>query len=134
MSTTTRVGEWQIEKKVSLGTLGALGVQAIVVIVFLVQMSGNVDKNTTELVKHDARISTVEADVRKYDNLVYRITVVEQTNAAVTQKLDDLQQAVNTQSGDIRVMREILQRLESQSKAAVFDLGRTPALARASAE
>ena len=134
MSTTTRVGDWQIEKKVSLGTVGALAVQAIALVWYLSGLNSNVGANTTEIAKHDARLSSVESDLRKYDNLAYRITVVETANAAVAQKLDTLQQAVNNQGGDLRVVKEILQRLESQSKAAVFDLDRVPSIVRAATD
>lgn len=99
---------------------------------------GNLDSRVKELeeagAKRDQQIATLQVDTRKYDNLVYRVTVVEQASAAVTQKIDALQQAVNDQSGDIRVMREILQRIENQAKAAGIRIGMPPAVARAVVE
>lgn len=68
----------------------------------------------------DIRITNVEADVRKYDNLQYRITIVEQANASVAKSLEDLKSSVSDLSGDTKVMREILQRLESKASPALL--------------
>lgn len=48
--------------------------------------------------------------MRKYENLAYRITVQEQGSQTLARSVEELKAAVNSQSGDIRVMREILQR------------------------
>ena len=70
--------------------------------------------------KEEQRVSNVESDVRKYDNLLYRITVVEQANASVAKSLEDLKSSVSDLSGDTKVMREILQRLESKASPAML--------------
>jgi len=70
--------------------------------------------------KEEQRVSNVESDVRKYDNLLYRITVVEQANASVAKSLEDLKSSVSDLSGDTKVMREILQRLESKASPALL--------------
>jgi len=64
----------------------------------------------------------------------YRLTAAEAFGVTASRSLEEMRAAISQQSGDIRVMREILQRLESQSKAAVFDLGKVPGLARASVD
>ena len=76
--------------------------------------------------KEEQRVSNVESDVRKYDNLLYRITVVEQANASVAKSLEDLKSSVSDLSGDTKVMREILQRLESKATPALL----RPSIAR----
>lgn len=68
----------------------------------------------------DTRIVALEGLSRQMDSLGFRMSAAETTNSAITRSLDDLQAAVATQSGDIRVMREILQRIERQSSPAVF--------------
>jgi len=82
----------------------------------------------------ETRVEALESQVRKIDTMDYRLTAAEASGVTVARSLDQLRDAVSQQSGDLKVVKEILQRLESQSKAAVFDLGRAPAIARASAE
>ena len=64
------------------------------------------------------RFRANESDTRKLssqmENTVYRVTVLEQSTASVTQAIKDLQSLVSQQSGDLRVMKEILQRIEAQ--------------------
>lgn len=62
----------------------------------------------------DARVTSVESQIARVPNLEYRITVLEQANLSTTKALDDLRTAVNTQGADIRVIREILTRLDGQ--------------------
>ncbi|MGF7008114.1 hypothetical protein [Aminobacter sp. BE322] len=59
----------------------------------------------------DARLGNVENEARKIDNLAYRITVVEQSQATTSQALKELKDAVNGQAADIKVMREILEQM-----------------------
>lgn len=82
----------------------------------------------------ETRVESLEVQVRKIDTMDYRLTAAENSGASVSRSLDELRAAVAQQSGDLKVVREILQRLESQSKAAVFDLGKVPSIARASAD
>ena len=55
---------------------------------------------------------------RKLDNLTYRVTVTEQSAVSITTSFKELQDVVNKQSGDIQVVREILQRMEAQQRQA----------------
>ena len=66
----------------------------------------------------DQRISAIEGEMRKYENLAYRITVQEQGSQTLARSVEELKAAVNSQSGDIRVMREILQRLDPRSSTS----------------
>lgn len=68
----------------------------------------------------DLRIAKLETDTRQLDNLAFRMSAAETSNAAVTRALGDLQSAVSDQSGDIKVIREILVRIEQQSTPASF--------------
>lgn len=63
----------------------------------------------------DARIGALEAASRQIDNLTYRITVQEQGSVTLSQNVNELKQSVNSQSADIRVIREILTRLDPAS-------------------
>ncbi|WLR98737.1 hypothetical protein [Shinella sumterensis] len=61
----------------------------------------------------EERFRSIESEVRKIDNLTYRIAAAEQTTATTSAAIKDLQSLVSAQSGDIKVIREILQRLEA---------------------
>lgn len=49
--------------------------------------------------------------MRKIDNLTYRVTVTEQSNANITTAIKELQALMSQQAGDLKVMKEILQRI-----------------------
>ncbi|MGD9481517.1 hypothetical protein [Shinella sp. G-2] len=51
--------------------------------------------------------------MRKIDNLAYRIAAAEQTTASTAAAIKDLQALVSAQSEDIKVIKEILQRIEA---------------------
>lgn len=65
-----------------------------------------------------ARISAVEKatadNSRQNDNLVYRVTVLEQKSDAVTKTVNEIQAALQQLASDQRVSTEILKRLDSQ--------------------
>lgn len=60
----------------------------------------------------DTRLGALEGQVRQIDNLTYRITVQEQGAVTLSQSVNELKQAVASQSADLRVIREILTRLD----------------------
>jgi hypothetical protein len=59
------------------------------------------------------RIGKVESLV---DNLGYRVTAGEQSNASTTSSIKEVQSTLNQQSGDLKVVKEILQRIEASQK------------------
>lgn len=60
----------------------------------------------------DARIVALETAIRKQDNIEYRVTVVEQGSANLARAVDELKAALNSVVTDIRVVREIVTRLD----------------------
>ncbi|RVL05157.1 hypothetical protein CN151_10550 [Sinorhizobium meliloti] len=64
----------------------------------------------------EERFRGLENEVRKIDNLTYRVTITEQSTATITTAIKDLQSVINQQSGDLKVVREILQRLEDNGR------------------
>lgn len=70
----------------------------------------------------EERFRSLEGEVRKIDNLAYRIAAAEQTTASTAAAIKDLQALVSAQSGDIKVIREILQRIEAGQRSG--DLNR----------
>lgn len=65
----------------------------------------------------EERVGKVESQV---ESLGYRVTLGEQSNASTTSSIKEVQSTLNLQSGDLRVVKEILQRIEATQK------GRTP--------
>ncbi|KQU79317.1 hypothetical protein ASD00_36280 [Ensifer sp. Root31] len=59
--------------------------------------------------RNEERFRSLEADVRKIENLTYRVTIMEQFSGSTTTAIKDLQSLVSQQSGGLKVMREILQ-------------------------
>lgn len=53
---------------------------------------------------------------RKLDNLVYRVTVSEQSAVTVSSAIRDLQVGQNKQGSDLQVVKEILQRMEAAQR------------------
>ncbi len=68
----------------------------------------------------DVRITAVELAARQFDRLEFRISAAEDSNASIARGLDDLQSAVANQSGDIRVIVEIVKRLEDNATPTSF--------------
>lgn len=66
------------------------------------------------------RLNGIEADVRKATNmneqLSYRVTVAEQSTTTTASAIKELQSTLSQQSGDLKVVREILQRIEAAQK------------------
>lgn len=58
----------------------------------------------------DDRIKVVESEIRKYDNLDYRITVQERAAAELRQTGEQLRDQLTAVASDVRVVKEILQR------------------------
>lgn len=67
----------------------------------------------------DARVAAIELSTRQIDALAFRLTAAS-TNAPISRGLADLQAAVSQQSGDIRVVREMLHRIERQTTSASY--------------
>lgn len=67
----------------------------------------------------EERFRSIEGEVRKIDNLTYRIAAAEQTTATTAASIKDLQTLVSAQSGDIKVIREILQRIEAGQRRGI---------------
>ena len=58
----------------------------------------------------------VRAVSNKNEALAYRVTNTEQQVTSISQTLKEIQTAVGQQAGDMRVVREILQRLEATQR------------------
>jgi chromosome segregation ATPase len=68
----------------------------------------------------EERFRGLESDSRKttsqVENLSYRVTVTEQTSTSTATAIKELQSAVSQLTGDTKVVREILQRIEAAQR------------------
>lgn len=73
--------------------------------------------------RSEERFRSLEADTRKavsqIENLAYRVTVTEQSTTSTATAIRDLQNLVSQQAGDIKVVREILQRIEAGQRSSI---------------
>lgn len=60
----------------------------------------------------EARIANFEAVTRQIDQLSYRMAATESATTAFTRAMEELRAATAQQSGDIRVIMTMLQRIE----------------------
>lgn len=88
------------------------------------QMAGQVDQSQVAFreyrTQNDTRIAGMEIVTRQIDNLTYRMSTVETATSSFSRALDDLRAEMSQQSGDLRVIKEILTRLERQATPAAF--------------
>lgn len=69
-------------------------------------------ESTASNARLDERIKAVEAETRSLDNLRYRMTVQEQERAADSKIQEDTRKELSQLTSDIRLIREILTRLD----------------------
>ena len=67
----------------------------------------------------EERFRSIESEVRKIDQLSYRVTVTEQATTSTATAIKELQSLVSQQAGDIKVVREILQRIEAAQRGGI---------------
>lgn len=113
--------EWNINTLVSLGGF-------LLLLGGLLWTTAQRDRDLTVVVESlaefkvetNGRLAALEGLPRQIDNLTFRLGAAESNNASIAKSLADLQTAVAQQSGDLKVVREILQRIERQSSPASF--------------
>jgi hypothetical protein len=64
--------------------------------------------------RHDKRLTAVEVEVRRLDNHELRLTTVEKQATDVAGAVRSVETAVNDLATDVRVAKEILERLEER--------------------
>lgn len=66
--------------------------------------------------RNEERFRNIENEVRKIDNLTYRVAQTEQSTSTTATAIKELQSVLSQQSGDLKVVREILQRIEAAQR------------------
>lgn len=72
---------------------------------------------TTHNVRTDERLKQVEGHSTTIANLEYRMAVQEQGTTSLTAAVADLRQGINDVTADIRLIREIVTRMERQEQS-----------------
>ena len=78
------------------------------------QMGQRMDQTEARQTAQGVRIDQLAERTQQLDNLAYRITVQEQSQTNLSRSVEELKALVNGQGTDIRVIREILGRLEQK--------------------
>lgn len=78
------------------------------------QLTGRLDEHDRVVTRHGAQIENLRSEIGKIDNLTYRVTVTEQAQSELARSVEELKVLVNGQATDLRVIREILGRVESK--------------------
>lgn len=78
------------------------------------QMGQRMDQTEARQTAQGVRIDQLAERAQQLDNLAYRVTVQEQSQTQLSRSVEELKALVNGQGTDIRVIREILGRLESK--------------------
>lgn len=82
------------------------------------RLSSNQGAHARTLDQIDKRVTTLEASMRLLDNHELRITGVEKQAAEAATSMRAVENTLNNLSSDMRLVREILQRLEETGRGA----------------
>ncbi|AKR54334.1 hypothetical protein XM25_00635 [Devosia sp. H5989] len=101
--------EWNINTIISV--CGFVGLLAGMVWT-TAQRDADLSALAKDFARADQRITALEVTARRLDNLEYRVSTQEQGAQTLAKAVDDLKAALADQSADLRVIREIVTRLD----------------------
>lgn len=81
----------------------------------IVRLDKRIDQGVAYEGKNDERNRSIELDVRKIENLTYRITVNEQTTSTLVKASDEMKTLITTVATDVKYLREEAQRNANKS-------------------
>ena len=64
------------------------------------------------ITRQDESLKEVETRTRDFDRMEYRLQLQEQGTTSLSAAVAELRQAINDQAGDVKLIREIVQRLD----------------------
>ncbi|WP_370126208.1 hypothetical protein [Sinorhizobium fredii] len=80
------------------------------------RLSSNQDSHAQSLDRLDKRITAVEVSLRQLDNHELRLAGVEKQAAEAATSMRAVENTLNSLAADMRVTREILQRIEASQR------------------
>ena len=81
----------------------------------IIRLDKRIDQGVAYEMKNDERNRSMELDVRKIENLTYRITVNEQTTSTLVKASDEMKTLITTVATDVKYLREEAQRNANKS-------------------
>ncbi len=81
------------------------------------EVQNRAESNSVALDKMDKRLTAVEVEMRTLDTQELRLSAVEKQASDAAVSMRSLEGTLNVLGSDIRVVREILQRIESSQPA-----------------
>ncbi len=67
--------------------------------------------------RYEQRFAGIEKDLRRTDQLEYRLTIQEQQQVATSAAIKEIATGLNSQAGDLKVIKEVVQRLEANGRS-----------------
>ena len=80
------------------------------------RMAANQDAHATSLGKLEDRVTKIEMTIRQIDNHELRLVSVEKQAAEAATSMRAVENTLNSLAADMRVTREILQRIEASQR------------------
>lgn len=106
-----------IDMKLSMGNIIVLGTIIFAAIGGYFSQKFTTEENTKQITDISARVSTNEMAIRRIDTHELRITNLEKAAGDASSAMRSLESTLNGVASDLKVTREILQRLEANQKA-----------------
>lgn len=82
------------------------------------RMAANQDAHATSIGKLEDRVTKIETTIRQIDNHELRLVSVEKQAAEAATSMRAVETTLNNLSSDMRLVREILQRLEENGRGS----------------
>lgn len=101
--------EWNLNTLIQIVTLLAMCIGGVTI---WVNKGRDIEELQKSQVRSEERFRALETEVRKIDNLTYRLATTEQSSNSTAAAIKDLQGLLSQQAGDLKVIKEILQRVE----------------------
>lgn len=105
--------KWEVNSNTIFQVVQLLGLM-VAAVWFLGEMKAVNDENRKAIEHLDRRLTAVETDARRIDGHEIRLSTVEKQAVSAAEAMRTVEQTLSNLSADIRVVREILQRIEGR--------------------
>lgn len=79
------------------------------------------EKNADAILRNSADIAQLKTDAKAFANIQFRVERLEDGFVGVTANTRDLERTINIMASDVRVMREIVERIDKKDRADAGD-------------
>lgn len=109
-----------VKKELNINTIISVcgfGVMIAGLVWTTAQRDADLSALSLEYARADQRLVALETSTRRVDNIEYRITAQEQGSQTLGRAVEELKVALANQGADLRVIREIVTRMDPRSPA-----------------